>query len=283
MDEKKELQTGFAEIEGARIFYEIAGDGPYLVLIHAGITDLRMWDDQYPEFSSHYRVVRYDMRGFGKSPMSPGPFSNRQDLYRLLVFLGIKQSHFIGCSMGGFTLIDFALEHPGMTHSLVLVSAAVSGFQFSGEPPTQILELINARRERDFNRAAELHVQIWADGFRGGSGHADARVRDRVRQMSLVALSNQADYLKQTGFVMEEPLTPPAMERLNQIAVPTLVIAGDLDDNNVIMTANTLVERIPGARKEIISNTAHLPNMEKPGEFNRLALGFLKSLSARRQ
>jgi 3-oxoadipate enol-lactonase len=278
-----EIQTGFAEIEGARIYYEMAGDGPYLVLVHAGIADQRMWNDQYQVFRSHYRVVRYDMRGFGKSPMSPGPFSNRQDLYRLLVFLGIKQTHIIGSSMGGLTVIDFALEHPEVTNSLVLVAAAVSGFQFHGEPPAQVLELITARREGDFNRAAELHVQIWADGFRRGSGHADAHMRERVRQMSLDALANQADYLKQTGFVMEEPLTPPAMERLNKIAVPTLVLAGDLDDENVMIVADTLVEHIPGARKEIISGTAHLPSMEKPEEFNRLVLGFLQSLSARKE
>lgn len=272
------VKTRFAGIEGASLYYEIAGEGPWLILVHAGIADRGMWDDQFPAFAAQYRVVRYDMRGFGKSVMSPGPFSHRRDLYKLLMLLGVKKAHYIGCSMGGQTVIDFALEHPEMTTSLVLVSASVSGYQFHGAPPAQVLELIEARRAGDFERAADLHVQIWADGFRRGSAHADARVRERVRQMGLESLINQADFLKETGFVMEEPLTPPAMGRLDRLAVPTLVIAGDLDDENVLIEADTLAEHIPGARKEIIPGTAHLPGMEQPAEFNRLVLEFLRAL-----
>jgi pimeloyl-ACP methyl ester carboxylesterase len=270
------LKTGFAEIEGARLYYEMAGEGPWLVLVHAGIADLRMWDEQFAVFASHYRVVRYDMRGFGRSPMSPGPFSNRQDLYRLLQSLGIRQAHFIGCSMGGMTVTDFAVEHPEMVTSLVLVAAALSGFEMRGEPPAQILELTAARRVGDFKRAADLHVQIWADGFRRGSDLAEASVRERVRQMGLDGLNNQADYLKKTGFLMEEPFLPPAINRLDGLAVPTLVMAGDLDDENVLRTADTLVEKLPSAREEIIAGTAHLPSMEKPEQFNRVVLDFLQ-------
>jgi pimeloyl-ACP methyl ester carboxylesterase len=271
------LITGFAEIEGARLYYEMAGEGPWLVLVHAGIADLRMWDDQFAIFVSRYRVMRYDMRGFGRSPMSSGPFSNRQDLYRLLLSLGIRQSHFIGCSMGGMTVIDFGMEHPEMITSLVLVAAALSGFEMHGEPPEQVLEMIAARRDGDFERAAELHVQIWADGFRRGAGLAEASVRERVRQMSLDSLNNQADYLKETGFLMEEALLPAAINRLDRLAVPALVMAGDLDVENVLNTANTLVEKLPNARKEIIAGTAHLPSMEKPEQFNRVVLDFLQS------
>ena len=265
MSEVSALKTGFAEIEGARLYYEMAGEGPWLVLVHAGIADLRMWDEQLAVFATHFRVVRYDMRGFGRSPMTPGSFSNRLDLYRLLQSLGIRQAHFIGASMGGMTVIDFAVEHPEMVASLVLVAAALSGFEMRGEPPAQVLELIAARRGGDFERAAELHVEIWADGFRRGSGLAEASVRDRVRQMGLDGLNNQSDYLKETGFLMEEPLLPPAIERLDRLVVPALVMAGNLDDETVLKTTDTLVEKLPKARKEIIPGTAHLPNMEKPG------------------
>jgi len=280
MSDMSKLQTGFAEIEGARLYYEMAGEGRNLILVHAGIADRRMWDNQFTIFALQYRVIRYDMRGFGNSPMSSGPFSHRQDLYHFLNFLNIKQAHFIGCSMGGLTIIDFALEHPEMITSLVLVSASVSGFQFRGEPPSPVLELITARQEGDFNRAAELQVQIWADGFRRASGQADASMSERVRQMSLDALVNQANFLKQTGFVTEEPLTPPALERLGRLSIPTMVMVGELDDESVATVADVLTAHIPGARKDIIPGAAHLPNMEKPKEFNQMVLEFLQHVSA---
>jgi len=278
MDKRSEIQIGYAQVEGARLYYEMVGEGPTLLLVHAGITDRRMWDDQWPAFRSKYRVVRYDMRGFGKSPMTPGPFSNRQDLYRLMGYLEIEQAHFIGCSMGGMTIIDFAFEHPEMVSSLILVAASVSGYQMRGEMPAQVLELIQARQQGDFKRAAELHVQIWADGFRRGSGRADERMREHVRQMGLEALTNQADFLKETGFLTEDPLSPPAVERLSQLNMPALVMAGDLDDENVLNAVDLLAERMPNAKKRIIKDTAHLPSMEKPEEFNREALDFLQSL-----
>jgi pimeloyl-ACP methyl ester carboxylesterase len=95
--------------------------------------------------------------------------------------------------------------------------------------------------------------------------------------MSLDALNNQADYLKETGFVMEDPLAPPAIDRLGRLAMPALVVAGDLDDENVLRMVDTLVEKLPDAHREIIAGSAHLPSMEKPEEFNRRVLGFLRS------
>jgi len=276
MSEGGSVRSGYAYVAGARLYYEMAGEGTTLVLVHAGIADRRMWDDQWLTFQSKYRVVRYDMRGFGNSPMSAGPFSNRQDLFGLLKYLRIKQAHFIGSSMGGMAVIDFALEHPQMASSMVLVSASVSGMQMQGEMPMQVLEMIQARRKGEFERAADLHVQIWADGFRRGSGHADEKVRERVRQMGLQALSNQAEFLKETGFLTEEPLSPPAIDRLEQLVMPALIMAGDLDDKNVLQTADLLARRLPKARKMIIPGTAHLPGMEKPQEFNRVVLGFLE-------
>jgi pimeloyl-ACP methyl ester carboxylesterase len=277
MIDKDDFQSGLAPIEGTQLYYEIAGKGPWLVLLHAGIADRRMWDDQWSAFASHYRLLRYDMRGYGRSPMTPGAFSNRQDLYRLLSFLGIDQAAFIGCSMGGTTAIDFALEHPRMVRSLVLVSATMSGFRATGQPPAQIFELIDALKAGDFERAADLQVQIWVDGFRRGQEQADAGVRLRVRRMSLDSRINQGEFLKSTGFIMEEPLQPPALERLSQLTMPVLAIAGDLDDDNILRAAELLAEKLPAARKEIIHGAAHLPNMEKSEEFNRLTLEFLQS------
>ena len=119
-----ESKSGYAETKDVRLYYEISGQGSDLVFAHAGCADSGMWDGQFDQFAQHYRALRYDMRGYGKSTLSTGSFSNRDDLYRLLETLDIQQAHFVACSMGSFAVIDFALEHPEKIKSLILVSPA---------------------------------------------------------------------------------------------------------------------------------------------------------------
>lgn len=268
----KGLQTGTAHLQGADLYYEIAGEGPSLVLAHAGFVDRRMWDEQFPVFAQHYRVVRYDMRGFGNSKQTPGPFSHRADLYQLLQSLGIERAHLLGCSMGGAIIIDFALEHPEMTTSLVLVSSALGGYRFQGDIPKPLQELVAALQAKDIPRAADLAARIWIDGPRRTPAQVDARIQERGREMSLTALPN--------FFVKEEPLDPPAIERLHELAAPTLVMVGELDDPSIATIGELLTTRIAGARKVTISGAAHLPNMDKPEEFNQSVLAFLQQVSA---
>jgi pimeloyl-ACP methyl ester carboxylesterase len=256
----------------------MAGEGPALVLVHAGCADRRMWDEQFFAFAQYYHVLRYDMRGYGKSTLERGAFSNRNDLYRLLEILGIQQAHFIACSMGSFAVTDFALEHPEKVQSLVLVSPALSGYPYEGQPPQPVLEMIQARRTGNLEHAAELQSQIWADGFKRNSDRVNTKVHALVRQMSLDSLILQADIIRETAFLIEEPLRPPAMEQLEKINVPTMVIVGDLDDDTEMAIAEVLTARIRGAQKAIIDGTAHLPNMEKPKEFNQIVLEFLKDV-----
>jgi pimeloyl-ACP methyl ester carboxylesterase len=267
MADLKNLQTGMAQVEGTNLYYEIAGEGSPLVLAHAGFVDHRMWDEQFAVFAKNYRVLRYDMRGFGQSEMPTGPFSHRHDLHGLLGFLGLERAHLLGCSAGGSMVIDFALEYPEMTRSLVLVSSAISGYQFQGDMPKPMQDLSAALKDKDLDRAADLAVRIWIDGPRRSPDQVDAHIRARAHEMSLTALPN--------AFMKEVPLEPTALERLHEIAVPTLVIVGDMDDESIAKMGDLLATRIPGAQKEIISGAAHLPNMERPEEFNRRVLAFL--------
>jgi pimeloyl-ACP methyl ester carboxylesterase len=140
------------------------------------------------------------------------------------------------------------------------------------------MDLIASRQPGDLERAAELQAQIWATGFKRAAGQENASVYELVRQMSLAALNNQKDVIKETGFLMEDPLNPPAMERLQQVTFPVLAIAGDLDDDVVLQTTDLLAGRIPRAQKAIIHGTAHMPNMERPEEFNRIVLSFLNEV-----
>ena len=131
----KRSKSDYAEVNGVRLYYEIGGEGSDLVFVHAGCADSRMWDEQFSIFVDNYRALRYDMRGYGKSSLGQTTFSNRDDLYNLLEILDIHQAHFVACSMGSLAVTDFALEHPEKVKSLVLVSPALSGYQYQGPPP----------------------------------------------------------------------------------------------------------------------------------------------------
>jgi len=263
------LKNDFAEVGGAKFYYEIAGEGPPLVLLHAGIADGRMWDEQFQVFAEHFQVLRYDRRGFGKTAMVAGDYSHHRDLYELLKLLQIKQATFVGCSQGAKAVVDFTLEHPEMTDALVLVAPALGGFVFTGDMPRQADELDLAEEAGDIARVNELELQIWVDGPGRTPDQVDAEVRERVREMNHIALQTP------DGLGSEQPLEPAAVGRLAELHTPTLVIVGDIDTPKTLAVAGYLATHIAGARRLEMTGVAHLPNMERPEEFNRLVLSFL--------
>src|SRR6185369_3177599 len=118
-----DVQTGFADVNGAKLYYEVAGQGHALAFVHAWIADNTMWDGQFAEFAKHYRVIRYDNRGFGKTEPVDAEFSAREDLHGLLKFLGVERTYLVGCSNGGGISIDLTLEHPELVDALVTVGS----------------------------------------------------------------------------------------------------------------------------------------------------------------
>lgn len=266
-------EAGEAEVNGAKLFYEIEGEGDPLVLVHAGIADNRMWEGQVETFARLYRVIRPDLRGFGRSPMVPGPYSHPDDLRALLDYLGVDRASFVGCSMGGAAVLDFALENPGRVEALVLVGSAISGFEFDEEPPEEWDGIVAAGEAGDLERVSELEVRMWVDGPRRGPDAVDPAVRDLVREMNLIALENEA---AQLGEELEAGV--PAASRLSAIHAPTLVLVGDEDRPRTLAAAVLLERDLPYVRKTVMSGTAHLPNMERREEFDRLVLGFLRDL-----
>jgi pimeloyl-ACP methyl ester carboxylesterase len=272
MEEGLSVESGFVEIVGAEVYYESAGEGPLLVLVHAGIADARMWDEQFTVFARSFRVVRYDRRGFGRTGVKDGGvnnYSHHEDLHGLLRALGIERAILVGCSQGGKTVMDFTLEHPSMTQALVLVASALGGFEFRGEQPRQLAELERADARGDTERVNELELQIWVDGPHREPHEVDARLRERVREMNRIALSAAQ------GAGAEQPLEPAAINRLAEIRVPTLIVTGDLDTPKTLAAARVLSDEIEGAETVVIKGTAHLPTMEAAEEFNRHVLSFL--------
>jgi len=283
MAETARGETGFANVNGARLYYEVSGDGYPLVFVHAGIADSRMWDDQFAVFAEHYRVLRYDMRGFGQSQPVPGKFSFSADLYGLLQHLGIEQVHLIGCSMGGATIIDFALEHPDMATALVPVCSGLSGYKYEGPMPegwdaimaeVEVLKKLTEQGDKAgaAQLEADLDVRVWVDGMYRTPDQVDPVVRARVREMAAITYAYTDVETKHV------PPDPPAINRLDQIRTPTLVVVGSGDLPSIRKIADILVRDILGARKVEMPVVAHVPNMERPDEFNRIVLDFLATV-----
>ena len=266
-------ETGTADVNGALLYYEVAGEGEPLVLVHAGIADARMWDGQVEAFAQRYRVIRYDLRGFGKTAIVEGPYSHHEDLRGLLDSLEVERAHLVACSMGGRAVLDFALHYPERARALVLVGTAVSGFEGDFEPPDQWDELVAADEAGDLGRVSELEVQIWIDGPGRHPEDVDGAVRDLVREMNLIALQNET-----SGLGEELPPDPPAVDRLSEIRAPALILVGDSDQPRTLAAADLLASGLPNARKVVMTGTAHLPNMERPEEFNRILLDYLEDV-----
>ncbi len=256
-------------LNGAGINFEREGAGLPLVLLHAGIADLRMWEPQVGAFAGQFDVIRPDQRGFGKSQLPPGPWSPVADLLALIDELHLKPVDVVGCSMGGELAIDFALEHPARISKLVLVGSSIGGFTSRPEHSQLFAEAAAARKARDFDVLIEAMSDLFLDGPERPRGYVAEPLRKLFREMNEVAV--RADFEKSPP---HEP-DPPAIHRLNEISARTLVIVGDKDVPPVLEAADLLVDSIPNARMAVIHDAAHLPNLEHPEEFNRLVLEFL--------
>ena len=264
--------TGYAPIQGGKLYYEEAGTGPALLLIHAGVADHRMWDDQWAAFSQRFRVIRYDTREFGKTTSEDVAYSNRQDIVDLLQHLGIARTAIMGVSRGGQIATDFTLEHPAMVTHLIVVAGGVSGFENQATPAEEAIfgQLQALYDAKDGARIADFETHIWGDGPAQPEGRMAAAPRAKMRQMIWETFQAHQDESP-----TPQPLDPPAAGRLGEIHVPTLVIYGDLDFTDVAQAMDYLAANIAGAQTALMPGTAHLPSMEQPERFTQIVLDFV--------
>lgn len=256
-------------IHGARIHYERAGDGLPVFFLHAGVADSRMWEPQAEAFAKHFDVIRPDIRGFGQSELPPVRWSPAADLLALMDELRLKPAHVVGCSLGGMFAIDFALLHSERISKLVLVGPGVSGAHYVRNYPELFGEVLAADKAGDFTALNEAEMHLFLDGPSRPRGYVKQSLRDRFTDMN--ATSFASDF---KSAPMEE-LDPPAVERLGEITAPVLVVVGDKDVPSVFDVVELLMEKVPHARKAVIHDAAHLPNLEHPKEFNSAVLQFL--------
>jgi 3-oxoadipate enol-lactonase len=276
----KTHQTGIAHVNNTQLYYEVAGSGHPLTLIHGMLLDRRSWDDQFGAFARQYTVVRYDMRGWGDSAQEPAepPFSPRQDLLSLLNYLNIQKTYLLGLSGGGTVALDFTLEHPDTVDALILVAAGLSEYplRMTETIQTFIGQYYGALQQQDIPGAVEATVRFWTDGPSRTPEQVNAQARARITEMSTQHIQRHGDLMAHQQHML--PLEPPAVNRLAEVKVPTLIMVGELDTPESIEIADTLERGIAGAKKVVIPGAAHHPNMEKPEEFNRVVADFLDGL-----
>jgi pimeloyl-ACP methyl ester carboxylesterase len=257
--------SGYVTTETGRLFYETAGQGEAVVLIHDGLVHRETWDDQFAVLARRFRVVRYDRRGFGRSDVPSAPFSNVDDLDDVITTLALGKVALVGCSAGGGLAIDYTLQHPERVTRLVLVGAVVSGL-----PASEHFKDRGGHRPADLYKDVARDAAYWSTEDPYFVSASSPGARQRVKAL----LTANPQNLRVPYPLLRGPRVP-ALGRLGEIKAPTLLVIGAEDIPDVHAHAGAIQAGIPGARRVVIRSAGHLVHMERPEEFNRLVLEFL--------
>jgi pimeloyl-ACP methyl ester carboxylesterase len=253
---------------GIKLYYEVRGEGPVVMLVHDGLLHSDVWDAQLQAFSARYKIIRYDRRGYGRSDLSKEGYSEVEDLHALLKHLNVTRATLIGSSAGGNLCIEYTLAYPQHVSALALVGPVVSGMSFSEH---FIRRNQNNSRPLFEKKDIASTIENWSnDPYIIAPGNAD--VRRRMRDM----LTKNPHNL--THPRLEKPSDKPALGRLAQIKVPTLLIAGEADIPDVHAHIGAIQAGIAKSKRIVMPGVGHLPYFEKPEEFNRVVLEFLAGL-----
>ena len=254
------------------LYVEQAGAGSPVVLLHEGIGDSRMWEPQWAAYAERFHVVRFDMRGFGQSPPAIGSFSLSGDLVELLDSLALGPAALIGMSLGGSVAMETTIARPDLVSRLVLVGSGLRGFEMNDETKAGWEEEEAALERADDDEAVEINLRMWVDGPSRSPDEVDPELRRKVGEMQRRAI----DIWREAGEEgNHEALVEDWGDRLGEISVPTLILVGELDRPEMREIAERLETEIPNSRRHVIAGTAHVPNMERADEFDRLVLEFL--------
>lgn len=271
-DPGPELDNGPAEygligVEDGELYYEVTGRGQDLVFIHDGLVHSEVWEGQIPFFARDCRVITYDRRGYGRSPMPQELYSDIDDLAAVFDHLDVSSATLVGMSAGGRLAIDFALRYPEKVSALVLVGAVLSGYGFS---------------EHFFSRGGRLSIADYADKEKMRTywssedpyeiGPENKAARKKL--MEIIAANPQNTDLEKARMV--KPPERAALGNLNEISVPTLVVVGEFDIPDVHAHAGAIESGIGGAQRTVVAGAGHLVPFERPDEFNSQVDLFLK-------
>jgi pimeloyl-ACP methyl ester carboxylesterase len=266
-------QHGYLDVDHGRLYYEARGSGPAIAFVHAGIADSGMWETQFAELATECRVVRYDMRNFGRSETDDVAFADWEDLAALLDALEIDRAVVVGASMGATVTVGLALERPDLVRGLILMSPGIfPGHQPSGELQRGWRSVEQALDAGETDRALDHEVEMWVGRTHRRSTPLSESVRQQIRQMNARAWELASDAPNR------KPLRPPALSRLDQISVPVLIVTGSLDMPDVDSIARRLERGLPNVQRIAVPDTAHLLNMEQPERFNEIVREFVRGI-----
>ena len=260
-------RSGLVEVDGGQLAYDTAGEGSPILFVHAGIADHRMWDREMAHFSSGHQTVRFDLRGFGKSPPATRSFSYVEDLRTLIESLQLHRPTVVGTSMGGSFAIDLALAHPDLVGALLLVAPGLSGFEMDLAPDGQVSFEEDERRSKEVaaswaagkkEEAVTLLRQLWCSALEGPA----------ISLFERMVTENSEEVFVDRSAHWATPPNPPAARRLSSIRTPTSVIWGDRDNPSSPYLASYVAREIPGAHGSFVPGGDHLVNLSVPAAFD---------------
>jgi 3-oxoadipate enol-lactonase len=268
------IDTGRVDVPGSSLFYESAGSGAPVILLHAGYLDRRMWDDQFLLFARSYRIIRYDARGLGRSGPADSPYSSFEDLYAVIRALKLNHVTLVGASLGGTASLDLAVNNPELVDRLILIAPGLSGYAWPREDLNQRWRVearaALARADTVGAALAWLHSGYLLPASEQASAAAKLRrlLGDNVGFWKGLLRHHE-------GY--DTMLSPPALDRLATMRAPTLIIVGARDVPDIQQIVDTLQLRLPNARTVIFQGAGHLPSMEQPSRFSASVLDFLRA------
>ncbi|MFF9396173.1 alpha/beta fold hydrolase [Streptomyces griseoluteus] len=235
-------------VSGGQVWADdTGGDGPPLVLLHPGVGDSRIWDPVLPKLTEHHRVIRYDVRGYGRSPQPTASYSLCDDLVAVLDHFGVRRVPLVGCSMGGATAMSLALTDPDRVTALVLLCPGVSGYPWPEEPQVDA-EYEALAEAGDVEGLVAFGLREWA------AAGADESAVNQLRAAAPAWLTED-EYQRRD---------PPVFDRLRELDTPTVVMVGDRDRSTLIACNEEVAARIPGCRLVRMPGVDHLPPLRVP-------------------
>jgi 3-oxoadipate enol-lactonase len=261
-------------VPGGKLFAVAEGDGPPIVLLHAGVVDSRVWEPFVPLLTSAgYRAIRYDARGFGRSVTEDVEFRRVDDLLAVLDAFGAERGTLVGNSQGGQIALDLAVTHPDRVAALVQLASGIGGLDVPMTPRDEAVEERYEAIDQAGDREAltDFELALWGAGVEQPVERLSPELRAFLRPM--VAAANEGRPRGQ-----QIPIDPPAAERLDQLTMPVLFVHGGLDFSYVELFGRHLEANAPNARLVVMPGVAHLVAVEAPEAAARLVLDLVRPL-----
>jgi pimeloyl-ACP methyl ester carboxylesterase len=233
-----------------------------------------MWSKQVDNLSNNFRVITIDMPGHGLTVNGDCTLMFNRVLLKIMDTLKIEKANFVGLSLGGVAVTDFAINYRDKCDKVILAAPGLVGWDFGQDS-------VLAKQDEDRNKTfiekdtlgfVESFVQSWTDGPKRSPKQVDSQVRDTVKLWVHENIKRH-QFRHWPGFTEQ----PPALQVLDSIKSPVLIIVGNIDMRDILMITNLMESKIPDVRKITFDNVAHMVNLESPVQFNEEVKNFLLS------